>query len=62
MEDTTPSTTTVDPATETLPTEGPATTTPQTPQDTPENDSPPPKDSPAQRFEDYCNENPGACG
>jgi hypothetical protein len=36
--------------------------TPETPQDTPENDTPPPADSPAERFEDFCNENPGACG
>jgi hypothetical protein len=56
-----PPSTTVDPATETLPEEGPATT-PQTPADTPENDAPPPEDSPAERFEEYCNENPGACG
>jgi hypothetical protein len=54
--------TTVDPATETLPEEGPAQTTPQAPADTPENDAPPPEDSPAERFEEYCNENPGACG
>jgi len=61
-EETTPSTpTTVDPATETLPEEGP-TTTPTTPADTPENDAPPPSDSPAERFEQYCNDNPGACG
>jgi hypothetical protein len=56
-----PVVTTVDPATETLPEEGPPAE-PQTPADTPENDSPPPKDSPAERFEEYCNENPGACG
>jgi hypothetical protein len=54
--------TTVDPATETLPEEGPATTTPQAPDDTPDSDAPPPEDSPAERFEAYCNENPGACG
>jgi hypothetical protein len=56
-----PPPTTVDPATETLPEEGPATT-PTAPADTPENDSPPPEDTPAERFEEYCNENPGACG
>jgi hypothetical protein len=50
----------VDPATETLPEEGP--TTPEPPADTPENDAPPPEDTPAERFEEYCNENPGACG
>ena len=54
--------TTVDPATETLPEEGPETTTPEAPADTPENDAPPPDDTPAERFEEYCNENPGACG
>ena len=54
-------TTPVDPATETLPEEGPSTT-PREPADTPENDAPPPEDSPAERFEQYCNENPGACG
>jgi hypothetical protein len=53
--------TTVDPATETLPEEGP-TTPPEPPADTPQNDAPPPEDSPAERFEQYCNENPGACG
>jgi hypothetical protein len=61
-EKTTPTTTTVDPATETLPEEGPPATTPQSPSDTPENDAPPPQGSPAERFEQYCNENPGACG
>jgi hypothetical protein len=60
-EETTTTPTTVDPATETLPEEGPVTT-PETPADTPENDSPPPEDTPAERFEQYCNENPGACG
>jgi hypothetical protein len=59
---TAPTATTVDPATETLPTEGPPTTTPEAPGDTPENDAPPPQGSPAERFEQYCNENPGACG
>jgi hypothetical protein len=59
--ETAPATTTVDPATETLPEEGPAPTT-EPPQDTPENDAPPPEDSPAERFEQYCNENPRACG
>ena len=61
VERTAPATTPVDPATETLPMEGP-TTTPRAPADTPENDAPPPEGSPAERFEQYCNENPGACG
>ena len=62
-EDTTPTAPAVDPATETLPTEGPTTTTaPEAPADTPESDSPPPQGSPAERFEQYCEDNPGACG
>ena len=59
VEQTAPSTT-VDPATETLPLEGPPSDT--APADTPESDTAPPEDSPAERFEEYCNENPGACG
>ena len=47
------------------PTDG-GTTSPDTPTetapDTPQNDTPPPADSPAERFEDFCNDNPGACG
>lgn len=35
---------------------------PEVPTDAPENDTPPPQDSPAERFEEFCNENPGACG
>jgi hypothetical protein len=31
------------------------------PQDSPESDTPPPPDSPASRFEEFCAENPGAC-
>ena len=62
MTETTPPTaTTVDPATETLPEEGPDPAAPPA-EDTPENDAPPPEDTPAERFEEYCNENPGACG
>jgi hypothetical protein len=57
-----PPSTTVDPATETLPEEGPAPDPGEPPADTPESDAPPPDDSPAERFEEYCNENPGACG
>lgn len=53
--------TTVDPATETLPQEGPAPSD-TAPTDTPESDTAPPEDTPAERFEEYCNENPGACG
>jgi hypothetical protein len=42
----------------------PSTSVPVTPTtpDSPENDTPPPADTPAQRFEQFCNENPGACG
>jgi hypothetical protein len=55
------------PTTETTPpsTSGGTTTPeqqPQAPADTPENDTPPPANSPAERFEDFCNDNPGACG
>jgi hypothetical protein len=53
--------TTVDPATETLPPEGPPASD-TAPADTPESDTAPPENSPAERFEEYCNENPGACG
>jgi hypothetical protein len=31
------------------------------PEDSPENDTPPPPGSPAERFERFCEENPGAC-
>jgi hypothetical protein len=31
------------------------------PDDSPSNDQPPPPGSPAQRYEQYCNANPGAC-
>jgi hypothetical protein len=61
VERTGPSSTTVDPATETLPPEGPPPSD-TAPADTPESDTAPPADSPAERFEEYCNENPGACG
>ena len=33
-----------------------------TPQDSPENDIPPPPGSPAERFEEECKKNPEACG
>ncbi len=32
------------------------------PKDSPQNDQPPPPGSPAERFEKFCEENPGACG
>ena len=35
---------------------------PEPPPDSPENDAPPPADSPAERFEEFCDANPGACG
>ena len=53
--------TTVDPGTETLPTEGPPPSD-TAPTDSPESDTAPPSSTPAERFEEYCNENPGACG
>ena len=33
----------------------------EAPQDSPQNDTPPPSGSPAERFEQFCQENPGAC-
>ena len=32
------------------------------PEDSPQNDTPPPAGSPAERFEQFCEDNPGACG
>lgn len=46
---------------ETTPT-GPAPSRPPRVPDNPGNDTPPPKGSPAERFEQYCNQNPKACG
>jgi hypothetical protein len=43
-------------------TPAPEPSEPQAPADTPENDVPPPANSPAERFEEFCEENPGACG
>jgi hypothetical protein len=58
--DTTPTTETTPPSTDGgTPAPEPE---PETPTDTPENDTPPPQDSPAERFEQFCNDNPGACG
>ena len=31
-------------------------------QDSPQNDTPPPRGSPEERFENFCEANPGACG
>jgi hypothetical protein len=53
-----PDTATVPPVTEVAP--APSET--QTVPDSPTNDTPPPADSPAERFEDFCNENPGSRG
>jgi hypothetical protein len=61
VEQTNTQSTTVDPATETLPQEGPPPSD-TAPADTPQSDTAPPSGTPAQRFEEYCNENPGACG
>ena len=38
----------------------PTPTPPAQPQDSPQNDTPPPS-GPAEKFEDFCAENPGAC-
>jgi hypothetical protein len=51
-------TATIPPVTEVTP--APAET--QTVPDSATNDTPPPADSPAERFEDFCNENPGSRG
>ena len=37
------------------------TTAPEAEADSPTNDTPPPADSEAQQFEDFCDQNPGAC-
>jgi len=44
------------------PDDGAPAPAPAPPADTPENDTPPPADSPAERFEQFCEDNPGACG
>jgi hypothetical protein len=46
--------TTIAPPPETQPAPAPAP-------DSPQNDTPPPPGSPAERFEEFCAENPGAC-
>jgi hypothetical protein len=62
---TTDTTTTEDTQTQTQPST-PAQTPPSggtqaPPADTEGNDTPPPSGSPAERFEDFCAQNPGAC-
>jgi hypothetical protein len=37
------------------------TTAPDAEADSPTNDTPPPEDSEAEQFEDFCSQNPGAC-
>ncbi len=60
-------TTTTDTTDTTAPTETPAEPTQPSggtqapPSDTPQNDVPPPQGSPADRFEQFCKDNPGAC-
>ena len=58
--ETTPPQTQTTPSPRTTPDSGgsPAPATP----DSPENDTKPEPGSPAERFEEFCNENPGACG
>lgn len=53
--------TTPPPATPQEPTQQPPSGGAPAPGDTPENDTPPPPGSPAERFEQFCQENPGAC-
>ena len=61
-----PETEKVPPATETPPpaTDGGAPAPEPAPPaaDSPQNDTPPPPESPAERFEEFFNANPGACG
>jgi hypothetical protein len=63
-EDTTPTVTAPAP----VPAEPPADTSggapapPAEQPDSPEHDVPPPPESPAERFEQFCEANPGACG
>jgi hypothetical protein len=56
--DTTPDTATPAPAPTPTPTPAP---TPAQPEDSPQNDTAPPPGSEAQKFEDFCTQNPGAC-
>jgi hypothetical protein len=63
-EDAAPPVTTVPPAPVAPPTDtsGGAPAPPVEQPDSPENDTPPPPESPAERFEQFCDANPGACG
>jgi hypothetical protein len=45
----------------TTPDTGGGTTAPDAEADSPTNDTPPPTDSEAEQFEDFCAQNPGAC-
>jgi hypothetical protein len=56
-------TTSTDTQTQTQPTQtqAPSGGSQAPPADTKSNDTPPPAGSPAQRFEDFCAQNPGAC-
>jgi hypothetical protein len=59
---TTTDTTTTETQTGTTPTQTPPSGgTEAPPADTEGNDTPPPAGSPAERFEDFCAQNPGAC-
>lgn len=51
-----------EPAPEPEPVDSGAPATDPSKADSPRNDKPPPSGSPAERFEQYCEENPGACG
>jgi hypothetical protein len=59
---TAPETTTSPPAPEPDGSGGVPPPEPQPAPDSPESDQPPPPGSPAERFEEFCEENPGACG
>jgi hypothetical protein len=53
--------TTDDTGTATPDSSGGGTAAPDTQADSPTNDTPPPADSEAEQFEDFCAQNPGAC-
>jgi len=58
--ETTPPRTQTTPPPQTTPDSGGTTTPP--PPDSPENDQKPTPGTPEQRFEDFCDDNPGSCG
>jgi hypothetical protein len=59
--ETTPPQTQPTPPPQTTPEDSGGSTAPATP-DSPENDTKPQPNTPEQRFEEFCDQNPGACG